>query len=66
MQRVVRLAPLNDTVIVPLGTWESLCLVGTFHRYMEVTKPHRYGSCQLVVPSKEGTQGKEVSKLAIA
>ena len=66
MQRVLRFAPLSGTVIDPMRTWESLCLVGAFHRYMEVTKPHRYGICQLVGPSKEGTQGKEVSNLAIA
>ena len=66
MQRVLRFAPLSGTVTDPMRTWESVCLVRAFHRYMEVTKPHRSGIDQLVVPSKEGTQGKEVSKIAIA
>ena len=66
MQRVLRFAPLSGTDTDPMRAWESICLVGAFHRYMEVTKPHRSGISQLVVTFKEGTRGKEASKLTIA
>ena len=66
MQRVLRFAPLSGTDTDPMGAWESVCLVGAFHRYMEVTKPLRSGIGQLVVAFKEGTQGKEASKVTIA
>ena len=66
MQRVLHFAPLSGTDTDPIGAWESVCMVGTFHRYVEVTKPLRSGINQLVVAFKEGAQGKEASKVTIA
>ena len=66
MQRTLHFAPLSGPEADPDNSWESVCLIRTLCRYMEVTKPIRTGTSQLLVTFKEGAQGREASKVTIA
>ena len=66
MQRTLHFAPLSGLEADPQGSWESVCVIRTLRRYIEVTRPIRKGTNQLLVTFKEGDQGKEASKATIA
>ena len=50
MQRVLHFSLLSGQDADPDGAWESVCVVRTLCRYMEVTKPIRSGTNQLICP----------------